>query len=74
MMLKNKKCLYRFTKRLFDIFCSFLAIIILSPLLIILTILVPLTSKGSPFYLDKRLGKNKKVINVIKFRYIIFAN
>ena len=62
------KPVYCFIKRLFDIFCSFLAIIVLSPLLLILTILVPITSKGSPFYLDKRLGKNKKVINVIKFR------
>lgn len=62
------KHLYCFIKRCFDIFCSFVAIIVLSPLLLILTILVPLTSKGSPFYLDKRLGKNKKIIKVIKFR------
>ncbi|MCQ2791938.1 MAG: sugar transferase [Bacilli bacterium] len=62
------KPFYCFIKRCFDILCSFLAIIVLSPLLIILTILVPLTSKGSPFYLDKRLGKNKKIIRIIKFR------
>ncbi len=69
MNQENKdKRLYYFIKRCFDIFCSFLAIIVLSPILIILTILVPLTSKGSPFYLDKRLGKNKKTINIIKFR------
>ena len=55
-------------KRFFDIFCSFLAIIVLSPILLILIILVPLTSKGSPFYLDERYGKNKKTIRVIKFR------
>lgn len=62
------KHLYCFIKRCFDIFCSFIAIIVLLPLLLILTLLVPLTSKGSPFYLDKRLGKNKKIIKVIKFR------
>lgn len=62
------KHLYCFIKRLVDILCSFIALIVLSPLLLILTILVPLTSKGSPFYLDKRLGKNKKIIKVIKFR------
>ena len=62
------KHLYSFIKRCFDIFCSFVAIIVLLPLLLILMVLVPLTSKGSPFYLDKRLGKNKKIIKVIKFR------
>ncbi len=64
----RKKSIYQFVKRCFDILCSFIAIIVLSPLLIILTILVPLTSKGSPFYLDRRLGKNKKIIKVIKYR------
>ncbi|MCQ2795939.1 MAG: sugar transferase [Bacilli bacterium] len=62
------KHLYCFIKRCFDIFCSFIAIIVLLPLLLILMVLVPLTSEGSPFYLDKRLGKNKKIIKVIKFR------
>lgn len=63
-----KRTSYRFMKRFLDIFFSFLFIIILSPLLILLTLLVPLTSKGSPFYLDRRLGKNKKIIKIIKFR------
>ena len=62
------KHLYCFIKRCFDIVCAFIAIIVLSPLLLILMVLVPLTSKGSPFYLDRRLGKNKKIIKVIKFR------
>lgn len=62
------KHLYCFIKRCFDILCSFVAIVVLLPLLLILMVLVPLTSKGAPFYLDKRLGKNKKIIKVIKFR------
>lgn len=62
------KHLYCFVKRCFDVVCSFIAIVVLLPLLLILMVLVPLTSKGSPFYLDKRLGKNKKIIKVIKFR------
>jgi len=64
----KKKLGYRFIKRSFDICASFLALIILSPLMIIIGILVSCTSKGGPFYLDKRYGKDKKIINVIKFR------
>lgn len=59
---------YAFFKRAFDIFCSLLAIIILSPILIIVGILVKLTSKGPMIYVSKRIGKNGKVFNFYKFR------
>lgn len=67
-MKKDNKHFYSFTKRLFDILFSILLLIILLPLFIILSILVKITSKGPIFYLDNRLGKNKKILNVIKFR------
>ncbi len=59
---------YRFWKRAFDIFVSFTAILILSPLLLILLLLVLIYSHGYPIYKDKRIGKNHKKINVYKFR------
>ena len=59
---------YRFWKRFFDIFFSSLAIIVLSPLLLILIILVFCTSKGHAIYKDKRVGKDHKEIHVYKFR------
>lgn len=59
---------YEFIKRCFDIISSFLAIIVLSPLLIIIGLIIVLTSKGGPIYFDYRLGKNRKTIRVAKFR------
>ena len=59
---------YLFLKRFFDIFASFLAIIILSPLLLITGILVKITSRGPILFKDKRVGKNGKTIKAYKFR------
>lgn len=54
-------------RRLFDIFFSFFGLLVLSPLLIILFI-VGLFDTGSPLFLQKRVGKNKKPFTLIKFR------
>lgn len=59
---------YSFFKRAFDIFCSFLAIIVLSWFLLIMAILVKVTSKGPVLFKDKRVGRNGKEIKVYKFR------
>ena len=55
-------------KRFFDILCSLLAIIVFSPLYIVLSILVKATSKGPIFFKQKRIGKYKKTFNILKFR------
>lgn len=66
--------LYRqFFKRFWDIILSGLAIIILSPTLLILTILGRIKMKGSPFFVQPRPGKKgkdgtEKIFNLIKFR------
>ena len=62
------KPFYSFFKRFFDFTLSFVALIALLPVLIIVAILVKCTSKGPVFYVQERLGKNKKKIKVIKFR------
>ena len=59
---------YVFFKRFFDIMMSFLGIVILSPLLIVLSLIVIFSSKGGAFFADKRIGKNGKDIKVLKFR------
>ena len=59
---------YSFFKRAFDIFCSFLAIIVLSPILLIIGLLVKLTSKGPMLYISTRIGKNGKSFKFYKFR------
>lgn len=59
---------YLFVKRSFDIFVSFLMIVLLSPLLLFLLLGVKLSSKGPAIFKDKRVGKNGKTIYVYKFR------
>ncbi len=63
--------LYHILKRLFDFVLSLLSIIVLSPLFVIISILVSISSKSTPFFLHKRIGKNGKVINVYKFRTMV---
>lgn len=55
-------------KYIFDFLVSLISIIILSPLLIVVALLVKLTSKGPVFFVDKRIGKDEKIIGVLKFR------
>jgi len=58
----------KYVKRILDIILSLLAIIILSPLLIIISILV-LIFMGRPiFFKQPRPGKNEKIFNMYKFR------
>ncbi len=67
--------LYRpFFKRFYDIVLSGLAILVLSPILIILVILGAIKMKGNPFFtqlrpgkINKRTGK-EKIFKLIKFR------
>lgn len=55
-------------KRFFDIVVSLSALIILSPLLIIVAIRVKADSRGPAFYLQERVGYLGKPFNIIKFR------
>ena len=57
-----------FFKRFWDIVLSGLAIIALSPILLILSLLGLIFMKGNPFFTQKRPGKNEKIFKLIKFR------
>ena len=59
--------MYLFSKRVFDIIISFIAIIVLLPLFIPVIILLRLTSEGEVFYLQKRVGYNNKMFMIFKF-------
>ena len=54
--------------RFFDIFLSSIGLIILSPALLVIYILIKLGSKGPGFYSQKRIGKDGKPFNLLKFR------
>jgi len=55
-------------KRGFDIAASLIALLFLSPLLLLVAILIKLDSKGSVFYISKRIGRGYQVFNFYKFR------
>lgn len=68
--LENKP-VYDFVKRIADIFCSAVAIILLSPLFIIISIAIKATSEGPVIFVHKRVGKNGKEIGIYKFRSMV---
>lgn len=65
---KKSKWFYRFIKRAFDICVSLLALIVLSPIMLIIAIAVKIDSKGPVIFKQKRVGKNGKPFNFYKFR------
>lgn len=67
------RILYFSFKRIFDIFCSLLGILILIPVAIITKICYLVTGdRKSIFYKQKRIGKNGKFIYIYKFRSMVF--
>ena len=60
--------IYKYIKRILDIISSFLAIIILSPLLGMLTVIGAFEMKGNPFFTQERPGKDEKIFKLVKFR------
>jgi lipopolysaccharide/colanic/teichoic acid biosynthesis glycosyltransferase len=56
------------SKRLFDLFFASLALLFLSPLMLITALLIRLESRGSVFYISKRVGTGYKVFDFYKFR------
>ena len=58
----------QFFKRFYDIVFSGIAIIVLSPLLLVLTVVGAIKMKGNPFFVQPRPGKNERIFKLIKFR------
>jgi len=55
-------------KRLFDFIASSIGLIFLSPLFLLISLLIKLSSKGPVLFRQKRVGKNGIVFTLIKFR------
>lgn len=55
-------------KRAMDVICSFLALLILSPLIVYTMIRVKMSSPGPIFFKQKRVGLNGKEFDILKFR------
>lgn len=68
---KNLTPIRIFIKRCIDIFLSMFILILISPLLIISALVVKLESKGTVFYLQKRIGMGGKPFTIYKFRTMV---
>lgn len=55
-------------KRPMDFFLSLCAIIVLSPVFLVLIVLGAVKMKGNPFFTQQRPGRNEKIFRLIKFR------
>lgn len=65
-MNKAERCV----KRIFDIFASFLGLIVLSPVLFVISILILLRKDGPVFFRQERIGYKGSSFDILKFRTI----
>ena len=61
--------MYRlFFKRVIDLFISIILLVLTFPLILMVTILLAIVNRGTPFFTQKRPGKDEKIFEIIKFR------
>ena len=60
--------MYIIIKRIIDFILSLIAIIILSPIFLVLAIWIKIDSPGPVFFKQKRIGKNRTFFQIYKFR------
>ena len=58
-------------KRLFDVFVSTIALTVLSPVFLLISIGIRLTSPGPIFYMATRIGRNARPFRIFKFRTMV---
>lgn len=63
--------LYYFFKRFIDVIGAFLGLVVLSPIILIISILIKLDSNGPILFSQDRVGKDKKVFKMYKFRSMV---
>ncbi|MGN1051181.1 MAG: sugar transferase [Acutalibacteraceae bacterium] len=68
MKSKSNSFYKMYFKRIIDIFCSLMAIIFLSFVYLPICLVVKLTSPGPVFFRQDRIGKDKKIFKILKFR------
>ena len=68
---ERSNTLYEVIKRIIDVVASFTGLILLSPLILIVSILIKLESKGEVIFKQKRVGLNGKEFYMYKFRSMV---
>lgn len=61
----------KFAKRLFDVLFSLSVLILFSPLYLVLMVLIAISSPGPVFYVQERVGKDRKHFACLKFRTMV---
>ncbi|SHN44363.1 sugar transferase [Chitinophaga sp. CF418] len=69
--IRTKRTLNAILKRTFDIVVASCAIIVISPLLMLIATIIKLESKGPVFYAARRAGRNYQVFKFFKFRTMV---
>lgn len=67
----EERKIYLGVKRLFDIFCSILGLIVGLPISVIIALAIKLEDGGPVFYKHQRVGKGRKSIYLYKFRSMV---
>lgn len=62
------KKIYRSVKAIVDFLIAFFALIVLSPLFVIVAIAIKADSRGPVFFVQDRIGKGEKIFRCVKFR------
>ncbi|AYN68448.1 sugar transferase [Euzebyella marina] len=61
--------MYRhFLKRVFDFLIAFFALLIASPILVLVTLLLSIANKGKVFFIQERPGKDERIFKIWKFK------
>lgn len=55
-------------KRLLDLLLSFIGLLVLSPILLVVTLLLAIANNGKPFFFQMRPGLNERLFKIIKFK------
>ena len=61
-------------KVIFDYFFSLLGVILLSPMIVLISVLIKITSKGPIFYTQRRVGRFGKLFVILKFRTMYYRH
>jgi lipopolysaccharide/colanic/teichoic acid biosynthesis glycosyltransferase len=66
--MPNNSFYYRIGKRVLDVVCSLLALLLSSPLLLLVAVVIKFSSPGPVLFRQKRVGKGGRLFEILKFR------
>ncbi|PFJ98196.1 sugar transferase [Priestia megaterium] len=68
VLKKEFPLFYSLCKRMFDIVISFMALMVLLPVILLFALIVMIETPGSPFFLQERLGRSGRPFTIMKLR------